>query len=553
MIFGTLDAFVEPASPDLMLGKRVANLEFLKALLRYGSFDEYHFFLPTNSTRLNLQTALQKFRMDDTVSKKLKLYDFLDLREKLTEQHYQVFHQGDFMTYFPALCFMRNKYARKRFPITGVTHSLSYRENALKYFEILSSAGVEPYDSIICTSSCARVVLEKIFELIGGNLLQRFNISVNYGGRLDYIPLGVDPEMFNRWDRKESRERLNLPLDKLVILSVSRFSAYDKMDLFPLLQAFKMVLDSLKVKNVLLLLAGADRLNYVSVLEDFSNKLGIREFVQFRANFGEDEKRYIYSAADIFTSPSDNFQETFGLSVIEAMASGLPVVVSDFNGYKDLVEHDVDGFRVPTYWANCSDEISELNTILFRDIYHLYYSQSIVVDVNIMAQYLLALINNRDLRVRIGERARKSAEESFSWKVIIKKYEDTWKSLYDLAQREEDRNSEIKDPFQLRYFDIFNHYISAEIDEDWEVKTNDFGFDVLKRKFVFPIYSDMASMLSVNIIFYIMTLAKDGFISVENIILFSTKEWSVSKEKILYHIMWMLKQNFLDVRFGGNR
>ena len=53
-------------------------------------------------------------------------------------------------------------------------------------------------------------------------------------------------------------------------------------------------------------------------------------------------------AADIFVSLADNIQETFGLSVIEAMASSLPLVVSDWNGYKDLVNHGFNGFRIPT-------------------------------------------------------------------------------------------------------------------------------------------------------------------------------------------------------------
>ena len=53
-------------------------------------------------------------------------------------------------------------------------------------------------------------------------------------------------------------------------------------------------------------------------------------------------------ASDIFVSLADNIQETFGLSVIEAMASSLPLVVSDWNGYKDLVNHGFNGFRIPT-------------------------------------------------------------------------------------------------------------------------------------------------------------------------------------------------------------
>ena len=57
-----------------------------------------------------------------------------------------------------------------------------------------------------------------------------------------------------------------------------------------------------------------------------------------------------WSAADVFTSFSDNIQETFGLTPVEAMASGLPVVVSDWNGYKVRVRDGIDGYRVST-WA----------------------------------------------------------------------------------------------------------------------------------------------------------------------------------------------------------
>ncbi|MBW1740037.1 MAG: glycosyltransferase family 4 protein [Deltaproteobacteria bacterium] len=549
MHFGTLDAFVESASPDLMLGKKVANFEFLKALLRYGSFDEYHFFLPTISTRLNLQTIIRKTGIEDRILKRLKFYSFLDLQEKLMENDYQVFHQGDFMTYFSSLCFIRNRFAKRKFPITGVTHSLSYRENTLKYYEILSSGSIQPYDSIICTSSGGKRVLEQIFNLIR----QQIDLTSGYRGRFDCIPLGIDTEMFTQRDKEGCRKKLGLPLDKLIILGVTRFSVYSKMDLYPLLQAFKMVLESLKVKNVFLVLAGADKLNYVSLLEDFSSKLGIREFIQFKVNFSDDEKPLLYSAADIFVSPSDSFQETFGLSVVEAMASGLPAVVSDFNGYKDLVEHQINGFRVPTYWADCTDQISELNTILFRDIYHLYYSQSIVVDVNMMSKFLLDLINNLNLRARLGENARKSAEEKFSWRVIIRRYEGTWKSLYDLAQNTEGNRGEIKDPFQLRYYDIFRHYTTAEPDKDWEIRISDFGLDVLHKRFVFPIYPDMANLVRVEIAVYIMTLAEHGFIRIGDVIRLCTEKWGVTKQKIMYQIMWMLKQNFLDVHSYQNR
>src|SRR5690606_14648837 len=59
-------------------------------------------------------------------------------------------------------------------------------------------------------------------------------------------------------------------------------------------------------------------------------------------------RREIWFASDIFTSLSDNIQETFGITPLEAMAAGLPVVVTDWDGYRETVRNGVDGFAVPT-------------------------------------------------------------------------------------------------------------------------------------------------------------------------------------------------------------
>ncbi|OYW53175.1 MAG: hypothetical protein B7Z31_12140, partial [Rhodobacterales bacterium 12-65-15] len=62
------------------------------------------------------------------------------------------------------------------------------------------------------------------------------------------------------------------------------------------------------------------------------------------------ERKSVLSASDIFVFPVDNLQETFGLAPVEAMAAGLPVIVSDWDGMKDTVT-DTTGFRIPTEMA----------------------------------------------------------------------------------------------------------------------------------------------------------------------------------------------------------
>ena len=66
----------------------------------------------------------------------------------------------------------------------------------------------------------------------------------------------------------------------------------------------------------------------------------------------------LYNAADVFTSPIDNLQETFGLTPLEAMSCGVPQVVSDWDGYKDTVEDGITGFRIPVYWTDCQDDLA---------------------------------------------------------------------------------------------------------------------------------------------------------------------------------------------------
>ena len=107
----------------------------------------------------------------------------------------------------------------------------------------------------------------------------------------------------------------------------------------------------------------------------------------------------------------DNIQETFGLTPLEAMAAGLPVVVSDWDGYRFTVRDGIEGFLVPTL-GGPPGPIGE--TIVTRhaariDTYQSYVgsiAQHTAVHVGSAATPLGQLIASPDLRRRMGAAGR---------------------------------------------------------------------------------------------------------------------------------------------------
>jgi len=135
---------------------------------------------------------------------------------------------------------------------------------------------------------------------------------------------------------------------------------------------------------------------------------------------------------------TDNIRETFGISPIEAMAAGLPLVASDWDGYKDLMRHGIVEFRVPTIMprAEFSDDLA-LRHALELDTYDMYIGHACsltVVDVEATKAAFTALFENEELRRKMGEAGQARAREVYDWSCIIPQYEDLW------AQLNEERN-----------------------------------------------------------------------------------------------------------------
>jgi hypothetical protein len=186
-------------------------------------------------------------------------------------------------------------------------------------------------------------------------------------------------------------------------------------------------------------------------------------------------RRRSWAASDVFISLSDNIQETFGLTPIEAMAAGLPVVVSDWNGYKDTVRHGVDGFRIPTY----APDAGFGTTFAMRheaaiDNYDFYCGmtcQMVSVDIDNLIEHLTALVESPSLRRAMGEAGHIRARNDYEWSVIFQRYIGLWEEQARMRQaaiKADDWSSRIKaapktSPSRLDPFLAFANYPTKAI------------------------------------------------------------------------------------------
>ena len=163
-------------------------------------------------------------------------------------------------------------------------------------------------------------------------------------------PNGIDvPEFERRCERGGFRHAHGISADRAVVLFLGRLHPKKGLDL--LLPAFARL-----AGEPLLVLAGPADEAYRRHLEAELARLNITDRVLFTGMLLGEDKRAAFADADLFVLPS--YQENFGIAVAEAMASGLPVVLSDQVNIADEVVRAGAGGVVPTNVDALSAELS---------------------------------------------------------------------------------------------------------------------------------------------------------------------------------------------------
>ena len=146
-----------------------------------------------------------------------------------------------------------------------------------------------------------------------------------YRSRIQIVADGISPRSAP-YSRDEARQHLGLEPTEKIILNIGRLSKQKGQD--TLLRALS------EVPDATLLIAGDGELR--ADLANLAGELGVATRVQFLGELPGEQIARLLRAADVFAFPSR--WETFGLAVVEAAASGLPLVASDLEVLREVLE-----------------------------------------------------------------------------------------------------------------------------------------------------------------------------------------------------------------------
>jgi glycosyltransferase involved in cell wall biosynthesis len=313
----------------------------------------------------------------------------------------------------------------------GITHTTATMGSM---DEILSwiTEPVMPWDAVICTSEAVKENVVTMLQAQADQLKDRLGLTRLVVPELPVIPLGIHTEDFSYSpnQRYEARASLGAQDDAIVILYTGRLSFHAKAHPLAMYQALE---NTAKATNTEIVLVECgwhanDQIKDAYVAASNLACPSVRVItLDGRVARNRDTA---WASADIFCSLSDNIQETFGIVPVEAMAAGLPVVVSDWDGYRDTVRNGIDGFCIPTLapGPGLAGDLAYRHaaSIDTYDMYCGHSSSLVALHAQKLGQALIDLVRSPELRRSMGDNGKLRATQNYDWSQIIPRYEELW-------------------------------------------------------------------------------------------------------------------------------
>lgn len=213
--------------------------------------------------------------------------------------------------------------------------------------------------------------------------LKNLALETNSQQKIDVICNGIDITQFGKSENKKDQKFE----DKFKILCVTRITP--RKGVRYLIEAFGKLSKKNNKLSLEIIGDGDEKKN----LENLAKELEIADKVDFIGLVPHEELPPYFEKADVFVLPSLN--EGMSNSMLEALASGLPLVATDTGGTRELVKEEKNGFIIK------------------------------MKDSSDLAEKIEKLIGNNDLRKKMGEESRKKAE-NMSWEKVAKEYVDLY-------------------------------------------------------------------------------------------------------------------------------
>ena len=328
------------------------------------------------------------------------------------------------------------------FSLIGQIHTLS-TPAALGHLQDLVTEPVQPWDALICSSRAGRDAVLQVLEAREDQLLSRTGGSkARLRGKrpkLPVIPLPLPPESldFLSLNKLQVRRQLNIAPNDAVVLWLGRLSLLTKTDPWPTYLVLERVARQLRRPLVFIECGPDDKPSPHADLENLRRLCPSVRFLRLGGSkpVSEEIKRQALAAADAAVSLVDNAQETFGLAVAEAMAAGLPLVASDWSGYRDLVRDGIDGYLIPSAWAASAPQASvPLGWQQFTGIQSFpavagAMAQLVRLDLAAAEMALLTLLSQSAMARAMGAAAARRARDLFAPELVMAAHEELFREL----------------------------------------------------------------------------------------------------------------------------
>jgi glycosyltransferase involved in cell wall biosynthesis len=447
-----------------LMGRHAAGESFLRGFLRHGQVDAIHFW---NVARRPIPEAAAMVRR-------------IHPTERGFTWHMDRRRLGDVgvlnmpVPGLPGEAWARRPLGDQSYAICGVTHTTATAVIMQNISDLLLSP-VQDYDALICTSEAVRASVETQLDGVRDYLAREYGPRRRPEPQRVTIPLGVNVEDFATTPehRKAWREKLGIPDDAVVALYVGRFSAAAKMN--PALMAIALEQAAKRISRPLYWVNSGWAATEQAIAEHHERARAFCPSVHYLALDGRpaDVRFSIWSVADFFISFSDNIQETFGLTPVEAMAAGLPCVVTDWDGYRDTVRPGEDGFRIATYAPRPGDGRDLAYAFADQAISYETYvgatSQFTAIDFAAASQAIVDLAENLDLRRRMGAQAKARALNTFDWSAVIPQYQALWAEQNARRRAAPVTSTPADNPFRPDPFTLFGAYPTHHLQPGWRV------------------------------------------------------------------------------------